>query len=70
MKKYLSTSESAKKLSCTNATIINYINRGWLQGHKFITRWLVDYESLKKLILLKQNKKTLTKTTAPMGDEK
>ena len=70
MKEYVGTSKAAKKLRCTNATVINFINRGWLKGHKFMTRWLVDYESLKKLILLKQNKKTLAKTTAPMGDEK
>jgi hypothetical protein len=57
VKKFLNTSETARKIKCTNATVVNYIKRGYLQGHKPYSRWLVDYDSIKRYLQRMQKKK-------------
>jgi len=60
MKIYMTTGEAARRLRCTDTTIVNYIRRGRLIGHKPFSRWLVDSESVKKHLEKMQLKRNET----------
>ena len=63
----LLSSEAAAMLRCTDDTIVDYLQRGWIRGRRVGKRWLIDRDSIDQL--LATGTSVIAMKPRPVGDD-